>query len=518
MDKKTKNPESGSKPLILAAIHDEELWNELKDPLEKNFRVRRETDGLRAIDVLFLLRPAAVIAESGLPGMSGILLARLIGHNRYLIKFPVVLILSREYLIEEFWAKDSGALDIVQRRDALELIRSLEIAVSPRTAITDDEWNDAEAGIKTQGGPAAGVAAELENQLISASILARLGEIDFAGESKFGDSHNPIPDFIWKALTALSSVLEFAQAGIALWESSEFFVVENEVFRDILDEEAFVNESKASAMLYYPTRMDPFEPDIRKLPSVHHMLPGPTGPARTFFALPLSGRNGNYGLLSIMTYKEIAVREYYLQTLSLIGSQLSVTLERALFYEEVRRLSITDPLTKLSNRRAIIQRLEEEFRRSIRYKNPLSMAICDLDNFKLINDRYGHQAGDLVLIEVSKILMDSVREVDLAGRWGGEEIALLFPQTKIHGAMVACERIRQTIEELRVPYLGNELSVTLSFGVSTVDPDEICPRSAETMMGLADHAMYLAKERGKNQAASFMETKDYASLLNIDHS
>ncbi|MCX6645660.1 MAG: GGDEF domain-containing protein, partial [bacterium] len=206
-----------------------------------------------------------------------------------------------------------------------------------------------------------------------------------------------------------------------------------------------------------------------------------------------------------MTYKEIAVREYYLHTLSLIGLQLSVTFERALFYEEVRRLSVTDPLTKLSNRRAFIQRLEEEFKRSVRYRTPLSMAICDLDDFKRINDRYGHQAGDLVLIEVSKILMDSVREVDLAGRWGGEEIALIFPQTKTDGAMIACERIRKKISELKVPFPGTVITVTMSIGISTVDPDETCPRSVEAMMGLADHAMYLAKQNGKNRVASSLE-------------
>ncbi|MCX6645661.1 MAG: response regulator, partial [bacterium] len=287
MREKKENSESSSKPLVLAAIHDEDLWNELKDTLQKRFRVRRETDGLRAIDIIFLLRPAAVIAESGLPGMSGILLARLLGHNRYLIKLPVVLILSREYLIEEFWAKDSGALDIVQKRDALELIRSLEIAISPRTAITDEEWDLAEAGIQTQGGPAAGVAAELENQLISASILARLGEIDFAGETKLGESHNPVPEFIWKALTALSTVLEFAQASVTLWETNELYIVENDVFKDILDENAFIEESKASAILYHGPHSSTHDPEVRRLPSVHHLLPGPTGPARTFFALPL---------------------------------------------------------------------------------------------------------------------------------------------------------------------------------------------------------------------------------------
>ncbi len=508
MKKNSKKSIDGSKPLVLAAINDEDLWNELKGPLEERFRVRRETDGLRAIDVLFLLRPAGVIAESGLPGLSGILLARLIGHNRYTIKLPVALILSREYLIEEFWANDSGAIDILQRRNAVEAVRSLEIAISPRTEISKDDWDRAEIGLRAEGGPVAGVATDLEDQLISASILARLGEIDFAGESKLGSSQNPIPDFIWKALTALSTVLEFAQAGVTLWDSNELFVVENEVFKDVLNRESFVKESLSSAKLYYRSRGGPFNPEVTILPAVQRKLPGPSGPASTFFALPLSGRRGNYGLLSIMTYKEIAIREYYLHTLSLIGTQLSVTLERALFYEEVRKLSVTDPLTRLSNRRAIINRLEQEFRRSVRYRTQLSMALCDIDDFKKVNDRFGHLAGDQVLMEVSKILKNSVREVDLAGRWGGEEIALLFPQTDLEGALVACERIRKEIENLKVNYQGNEIQITISIGVSTIDSDNICPRSAETMMGLADHAMYVAKQKGKNQVAGFNEIVD----------
>jgi len=499
------------RPLVLAAINDEELWRELSGPMSERFTVRRETDGLRAIDVMMLLRPRAVIAETGLPGLSGILLARLIGHNRYLTKLPVALILSRNYLIEEFWAKDSGAIASVSRDDAIDALRAVEHAISRGTSIADKDWQSAEASIQTHGGPAAGVANELERQLIGASILSRLGEIEIAGEA-MGEQKSTIPNFIREALAALASVLEFAQAGIVLFETGELFTINNDVFKNEVDEEAFNRETRSSASLYSDLPAEPGELNAIELPPVHHELPGPRGPASTFFALPLSGRKGIYALLSMMTYKEIAVREYYLHTLSLIGSQLSVTLERALFYEEVRRLSVTDALTGLSNRRSIINRLEEEFRRSIRYRSPFSIAICDLDDFKLLNDKYGHQAGDVVLKGVSAILQQSVREVDLAGRWGGEEMALLFPNTDLNGAMTACERIREEIVEYKGIFQGIELRTTLSIGVATLSPESMCPRSSEAMVGLADRALYLAKERGKDRVESFLELPEAPSL------
>jgi len=499
--------------LVLAAIHDEALWKEISAHLEGRFRVRRETNGLRAIDVMMLLKPAAVIAETGLPDLSGILLARLLGHNRYLMELPVALIFSREFLIEDFWARESGAFSIVARKDALGAVDAIERAIAKSKPIPDEDWEAAERAIAAQGGPAAAVAYELERQLIGASILARLGEIEIATEPVEGETKDAIPLFIGHALAALASMLEFAQAGIVLFESGSLYTVDNDVFTGHLDHETFARETRSASEIYTGQGTTPKELKQVKLPMVHHELPGPREPASTFFALPLTGRRGIYGLLSLMTYKQIAVREYYLNTLSLIGSQLAVNLERAIFYEEVRKLSVTDPLTSLSNRRAFINRLELEFKRSIRYRLPMSFAIFDLDDFKLVNDRYGHQAGDAVLYDIAEIIRNSVREIDLAGRWGGEELAMLFPQTPMDGAIVACERIRKQIADHVIYFAGEKLRITISLGISTINPDEICPRSSGALIGLADRALYQAKAMGKNRVVTFLELPEMSQYL-----
>ena len=290
-----------------------------------------------------------------------------------------------------------------------------------------------------------------------------------------------------------------------LLDSGNLYTVDNQVFAGQIDHEAFIQETQLASEIYLNPDAPGIELKSTALPPVRHELPGPSVPASTFFALPLTGRTGVYGLLSIMTYKQIAVREYYLQTLSLIGAQLAVNLERALFYEEVRRLSVTDPLTGLSNRRSMISRLETEFRRSIRYRSSLSIAVCDLDDFKHINDTYGHLAGDAMLKAVAGLIGKSVREIDLASRWGGEEMAMLFPQTDLEGALIACERVRREVEENRLSFEGSEMRITLSIGIATLNPDRYCPRSADALMGLADRALYHAKNHGKNRVADFTE-------------
>jgi len=496
---------SEPRPLILAAIHDDDLWKELSGPLHEHFQVRRETDGLRAIDVCLVLQPVGVIAETGLPGLSGILLARLISANRHISRLPVALVMSRDFLIEEFWANDSGAVATVPRAMASDAVHKLHATLPMVAPISGLDWKKAEKLIAEEGGPAAGVANELERQLIGASIIAKLADIETSEDSNADQTLGTIPNFIHKALSELSSVLEFAQAGVTLIKTNQTYMVENRYFSHFVEPGAFARETYQSGSIYFDKNRQLPDPEILSLPPIHREQVSPQGQASTFFALPLIGRDGVYGLLSLMTYKDIAVREYYLHTLSLIGSQLSVTLERAMFYEELRRLAVTDSLTGLSNRRAIFNRLDEEFSRSIRYEVPFSVAVCDLDDFKQLNDKHGHQAGDEMLRVIAGIVKSAVREVDLAGRWGGEEMALLFPMTDLKGAIKACERIREQVADNVVTYNGHTLKTTLSIGVATIDAKHYCPLSANTLVGLADSAMYHAKSLGKNKVASFLD-------------
>ena len=149
-----------------------------------------------------------------------------------------------------------------------------------------------------------------------------------------------------------------------------------------------------------------------------------------------------------------------------------------------------DSLTKLYNRRVFELFFQQETAAARRYKRPLSLVIMDLDHFKAVNDTYGHQAGDRVLEEVARMLRDQTRNCDLPARWGGEEMAVLLPETDQRGAETMAESLRRKIEAHPFPDVGN---ITASFGVATMSGVD-----AE-LFSLADKALYQAKESGRNK-------------------
>lgn len=164
---------------------------------------------------------------------------------------------------------------------------------------------------------------------------------------------------------------------------------------------------------------------------------------------------------------------------------------------ELERLCRTDPMTGLCNRRALRDALTSELSRSKRYGNTASFAMIDVDRFKQLNDTYGHQAGDHVLVQLGALLTKRVRKNDILARYGGEEIALLMPETGLHGAGVLCERIRRAIAEEPIEWEGEKIQISVSIGVGSVGLAHT--ETPEGLIRAADHALYRAKSSGRNR-------------------
>lgn len=160
-------------------------------------------------------------------------------------------------------------------------------------------------------------------------------------------------------------------------------------------------------------------------------------------------------------------------------------------------LSLTDPLTGLSNRRAMMENLSMEFERSTRKKSPLSLLMLDIDHFKKINDDFGHQQGDRLLQSFAALLRDHARQYDMAARFGGEEFALILPETGEADAWLVAERIRRGVEELRSADLPAEFRMTVSIGVATSPRPAMS--STDDLIREADYALYRAKRSGRNR-------------------
>jgi two-component system, cell cycle response regulator len=179
-----------------------------------------------------------------------------------------------------------------------------------------------------------------------------------------------------------------------------------------------------------------------------------------------------------------------------------LTLEQSLKQanEEIRALSFTDPLTGLYNRGYLNEHLPREINRSLRYGHPLHIIMCDIDRFKVVNDTYGHQAGDEVLKSFAELMTSSVRQkVDWVARYGGEEFVMVLPETDALGAETVSERLRDAIEKKRFDARGKSIRITASFGVSGFRPDPSHRSlSPDTLLMEADHSLLQAKQAGRN--------------------
>jgi two-component system cell cycle response regulator len=188
----------------------------------------------------------------------------------------------------------------------------------------------------------------------------------------------------------------------------------------------------------------------------------------------------------------------------LVANISANALENAILFESMRtaqeyfeEMSIRDGLTKLYNHRYFYNRLEEEFSRANRYGTPLSLVFFDLDDFKKVNDVYGHTNGDKVLEKIGHFMKKVARESDIAARYGGEEFALLLPNTTASGAFDVATRLCSVIRENPFEEL-NGGHLTISAGVSTYSGENL--QSYEQLIRLADQAMYTAKKQGKDRA------------------
>jgi diguanylate cyclase (GGDEF)-like protein len=219
------------------------------------------------------------------------------------------------------------------------------------------------------------------------------------------------------------------------------------------------------------------------------------GPETEPLRLPLVFEDNLLGILWIWGK---GVTRTDLPIMSIFAKQIGVSLERARLFQEVQSLALTDPLTGLQNRRSLFELGRVEFSRAYRMNRPLCCMMLDVDHFKQVNDNYGHPVGDQVLQEFAERCKNSTRAVDLIGRYGGEELIVLMPETERETALQVAERLRSSIEATPIKVSNGEVELTVSIGVAARDD---FTTDLETLIARADQAMYIAKHKGRNRVA-----------------
>jgi len=217
----------------------------------------------------------------------------------------------------------------------------------------------------------------------------------------------------------------------------------------------------------------------------------------SILCVPLKIYNDVIGVINITNKKNgKKFNEEDIKIISALADQAAAAINSARLYE----MAVTDSLTKLYIRRHFYNKLDDELRRSRRYGHKLSLLMVDIDHFKKLNDSYGHQAGDAVLVAIARLFRNTIRNTDIVGRYGGEEFCFILPETETSGAIVIAERLRQEVEKLQIPYENIILKTTISLGIATFPTQA---HKLEDLIKYADMALYHSKQAGRNRVTAY---------------
>ena len=230
-----------------------------------------------------------------------------------------------------------------------------------------------------------------------------------------------------------------------------------------------------------------------------HLGAASVEPLADTVCLPLTGQRGLLGLLYLEPLPDRSLEDLSQTHLEMLAENIALALDNLRLREALHGMAMMDPLTTLGNRRQLNEVLEAELGKAAQSGGQISCIMADIDHFKQFNDELGHDAGDAVLMAVSEVLKRSVRDGDLAFRFGGEEFLLLLPGMSASDAIVRAEKIRADISSLKVPHQGRELGpVTISLGVATAHT----PSEHTNLVQVADAALLRAKRQGRDRVVS----------------
>ncbi|MBN2503342.1 MAG: diguanylate cyclase [Anaerolineales bacterium] len=223
-----------------------------------------------------------------------------------------------------------------------------------------------------------------------------------------------------------------------------------------------------------------------------------------WLGVPMIVQDRMIGMIALDSVKVGTFNREHADLAAAFADQVAVALENARLFNQVEVLARTDPLTAIYNRRHFYTLADKEFRRAGRYGHPLAVLMFDIDHFKRFNDTYGHHVGDDVLVEIAKLVQKNLRDVDVFGRYGGEEFIIMAPETNLKRAEEIAERLRVLIEQTEIGTRIGRLGITVSFGVSAMEGGpKLFMDDVEVLINQADQALYSAKEMGRNRVALF---------------
>ncbi len=459
----------------ILVIDDDKFFREiLKDVLKERYQVIEATGIEDLIKMAATLRPDLIILDIELPGKNGIELCRELKKGGHTRSTPVILLSSRARKEEIIRGLQAGADDYLTKPlYPPEILARVDAHLRSKSYYSNLEHRDMQ------------MLLELSDAI---SVLRNPMKILRIIVEKMAD----IIDVVRCSIVSISS------CGELIVKASSDMPNDGDI---VLKFERYPEISKAletrRAVIINDIRHDPLMESVR--PFIEDLG------FNSIIVVPIIKKESVIGtfLLRTATTLKGEDSERINKLCHLVANISANALENATLFESMKtaqefleEMAIRDGLTKLYTHRHFYDRLDEEFSRAIRHKEPLSLIFFDIDNFKQINDKFGHMYGDEVLRHIGRVVREVVRESDIPARYGGEEFAVLLPHTELEGALEMARRLALVIRELRFESLKSR-PITVSTGVSTFVHNNLL--SYDELVQLADKAMYQAKAAGKDR-------------------
>lgn len=463
--------------------------------LKEGYEVETATNGTEGYQKVFTSAPDIVLSDILMPNLDGYQLCRLLKNNPMTSNIPVILLTVLDKKIDKFWGNKAGAQKFISKTADFEEIKKNVAQIVEQNPVSEI--------YKSQI-----LSCQVCQETIQNQINSILNELLM--KSTFLNEFRDLSEFlthekvlIEKTFALLSSFVDYNIGGIFFNnpDHNEKNILHLDICKNPVSN--FVIEKVKRDFFGQMPGLKPFSitdygHDIvhEKTDEDERILSADV--LQSAWILPIMFEERLLGGVCFFSKDNYNYPDF--KFYKVMVSELVALFKMKFLYSETEYLSVTDGLTGLYNRRHFEYNIEREFLRTKRYPRDLSLAILDIDFFKKVNDNYGHQFGDYVLKEVSKLLSQSFRKTDMIYRYGGEELTVILTETSVDNAIIPLERLRQRVEEHKFEYNGVETNLTISVGIST---NFGAFEHVKQLVESADKALYKAKQTGRNKVIAY---------------
>lgn len=467
--------------------------------MKAGFEVETAKDGNEGYRRVFETAPDLVLSDVMMPILNGYQLCRLLKNNPVTQKIPIILLTVLQRKMDKFWGNKSGANKFISKTTNYSEVEQSVKEIIEQNPVSDEDKQVILDNVVSEEVIQNQVNSVLDELLMNSTFLNEFRDL---GEFL---SHEEV--LVEKTFSLLGSFVDYNVAGLFLTPPDK-----NE--KNILHLD--IQKNSVSSFVIEKIKREFFSqmPDLPEFTIsdfghniVRESVESPetifnTEEFKTVHIVPLIANQNLVGGICFFNKEEFdyTTSKFY----KTMVNEILLLLKMNYLYAETEHLSVTDGLTGLYNRRHFEYNLEREFLRTKRYPSDLSLAMIDVDHFKEVNDTYGHQFGDYALKKISSIIVDSFRKTDMIYRYGGEELAVILPETPLDGAVIPLERLRQKISEYNFSYNNQEAHITVSVGAS-FNFEGI--KSQTELVECADKALYNAKQNGRNKVVAYSNEK-----------